>query len=251
MFTSYEYEQWCKKLFLTDSAIEIINRVRESEPSCRVGGGRKNVVGAYPSKKMGVSIQFESHQVELPGLYLKEYDDSVIEMYDQPPSIKIRYKSLTEKVVTPFYTPDYFVIYDDRAGWEEWKTEEELGELARKSPNRYVKVHGKWRCPPAEEYAKQFGLHYWLKSSSEINWIFHRNIIFLEDYLLDTQTIIDSEIINTVFSYIRNNPGVFLIEVLENFKEEVDNIYYMIARKLIYVNLEQELLLSKSILVYL
>lgn len=215
MFTDDEFKQWCRKLGLSEPAIEIICRIRESEPSRRVGGGRKNMVGAYPSRKMGMSIQFESHKVELPGLYLKEHNDFVKEMYDQPPVIKLSYKSLKEKVVTVYHTPDYFVLWEDRAGWEEWKTEEELFQLAKDSPNRYVLIDGKWHCPPGEEYAQQFGLHYWVKSSSEINWQLQRNIIFLEDYLLDNKTELSPEVVETVLSSVRNKPGILLLDLLE------------------------------------
>jgi hypothetical protein len=38
----------------------------------------------YPSKKMGVTIQFESQSVELGAIYLMEHDESVLEYYDQP-----------------------------------------------------------------------------------------------------------------------------------------------------------------------
>jgi putative transposase len=39
-----------------------------------VGGGRSNVTGRYPSRKMGVTIEFES-----PAVFELEYDDSVLE----------------------------------------------------------------------------------------------------------------------------------------------------------------------------
>ena len=58
-----------------------------------MGGGRGNVSGRYPSRKMGMTIQFESHRVELAAIYEMEHDDSVEEFYDQPPSIKLDYLS--------------------------------------------------------------------------------------------------------------------------------------------------------------
>jgi len=242
MLNDEEAKQWYYENRLSEPAIEIISRVRESEPSRRVGGGSKNVVGAYPSRKMGKSIQFESHKVELPGLYLKEHDDYVKEMYDQPPAIKLSYKSLKEKVVTVYHTPDYFVLLEDKAGWEEWKTEEELQQLAKDSPYRYVLIDGKWYCPPGEEYAKQFGLHYWVKSSSEINWQLQRNITFLEDYLLDTETELSPEVVETVLSSVQVKPGILLLDLLRTPYVEADDIYYLIAREKIYVDMEEEVL---------
>ena len=57
----------------------------------RVRSSRGNVSGRYPSKKMGVTIQFESHRVELAAIYEMEHDAHVLEYFDQPPSIKLLY----------------------------------------------------------------------------------------------------------------------------------------------------------------
>jgi hypothetical protein len=56
-----------------------------------VGGGRDNVSGRYPSRKMGSTIQFESHRVELPFVYEMEHSTNVLEYYEQPPSLPLVY----------------------------------------------------------------------------------------------------------------------------------------------------------------
>src|SRR6267378_7924559 len=81
------------------------------------------------------------------------------------------------------HTADYFVIRKDSAGWEECKTEEDLIQLNRKNPNRYTFNGTCWICPPGETYATALGLYYLVRSSREIDWVFQRNIQFLEDYL--------------------------------------------------------------------
>jgi putative transposase len=40
---------------------------------------------------MGITIQFESHTVELWAIYLMEHDPDVLEFYDQPQTFKLRY----------------------------------------------------------------------------------------------------------------------------------------------------------------
>ncbi len=50
----------------------------------KVRNRASNVSGRYPSVKMGRSIQFESHHVELWGIYEMERDDDVLEYYEQP-----------------------------------------------------------------------------------------------------------------------------------------------------------------------
>jgi len=51
---------WFQKLALAESARSLIEEIRSSGPSRRVGGGRSNVSGRYPSRKMGVTIQLKA-----------------------------------------------------------------------------------------------------------------------------------------------------------------------------------------------
>ena len=84
MLTPSEFESWCRELQLSPAAREMIAAIRMSRPARRVTSRAKNVSGAYPSRKMGVTIQFESHTVELWAIYLMEHDPDVLEFYDQP-----------------------------------------------------------------------------------------------------------------------------------------------------------------------
>ena len=68
-----------------------------------------------------------------------EYDSDLLEYYDQPPSIKLNYKSKNERNVGVWHTSDFFVLRQKEAGWEEWKTVEELEKLTIKMPHRYIK----------------------------------------------------------------------------------------------------------------
>jgi len=101
---------WFQRLDIPEPTHTIISHIRSSGPSRRVGGGNSNVSGRYPSRKMGVSIQFESHRVELAGVYEMEHDASVLEYFDQPPTIKLVYESAAGKRMGVLHTPDFFVI---------------------------------------------------------------------------------------------------------------------------------------------
>lgn len=243
MSSNAKFINWVEKHELSESAIGLIKAIRSNEPSRAVGGGSKNVIGRYPSEKMGKTIQFESHTVELPCIYLKEHDDSILEFYDQPCRIKLVYKTgKTEKVVGLYHTPDFFVIGDDGAGWEEWKYEAKLVELSLQSPNRYVKIDGVWHCPPGEAYAEKYGFHYWVRSSDEINRILERNLVFLEDYYLKTKTDLSVEAQDAVISLVTENPGILLINLIKMIKVEADIIYNHLVEEAIYIDIQQELL---------
>ena len=172
MLNEQDFAAWANRLKHSEPARSVVAHVRCSDPARRVGGGRSNVAGRYPSKKMGRTIQFESHRVELPAIFELEYDDSVLEYYDQAPSIKLDYCSADGKRLGVLHTPDFFVIRTDSAGWEECKTEEELTRLSERNPNRYCRDDQVWICPPGRQYADRLGLYYRVRSSAGINWHF-------------------------------------------------------------------------------
>jgi putative transposase len=240
MLSPEKLTAWYYQLNLSLETRSVIDRVRSSQPARRVGGGRSNVSGRYPSRKMGMTIQFESHRVELAGIYEMEHDDSVEEFYDQPPTIKLDYLSAEGRHLGVMHTPDFFVIRQDTAGWEEWKTEEELVRLAQKSPHRYELENGnRWRCPPGEEYARPLGLYYRVRSSGEINWVFQRNIQFLEDYLRSDSVPISSLVRERLLAYVLAWPGASLRRLLEDCAgiAAPDDIYSSITTSELYVDL--------------
>jgi hypothetical protein len=223
---------------LPEAAQAAIAHIRSSGPSRRVGGGRSNVTGRYPSKKMGVTIQFESHRVELPAIVELEHDHSVLEYYDQVPAIKLDYRSADGKRLGVMHTPDFFVIREDGAGWEECKTEDDLKLLADRNPNRYRREGQEWVCPPGQQYAQSYGLYYRVRSSAEINWLFQRNIQFLEDYLRATHSVPPLHR-QRVLAYVAAQPGCSLEAVFRAAEGQVtrDEIYALIATGDIYVDL--------------
>jgi len=236
---------WYRRLGLSEVSRSEIDRIRSAPPSRRVGGGRQNVSGRYPSRKMGVTIQFESHRVELAGIYEMEHDSGVLEYYDQPPSICLRYPAAQGRQLVVIHTPDYFVIRQDKAGWEEWKTEEDLVRLAQKSPHRYRLENGNsWRCPPGEEYAHSLGLYYHVRSSREINWVFQRNMQFLEDYLRFDSAPIASLVRERALAYVSAWAGMKLQELLEasTGMAALNDIYSLIATGQLYVDLHVDAL---------
>ena len=88
---------------------------------------------------------------EFPAIVTYEYDEKVIEYYDQPSKIEMRYISKGGRPVAFWHTPDFFVLRMDGAGWEEWKPEEKLIEQAESMPGRYQRdENGCWRCPPVK-----------------------------------------------------------------------------------------------------
>jgi putative transposase len=248
MLADIDLLSWYQQVALPAQGAVVIDHIRNSDPARRVGGGCRNVSGRYPSKKMGVTIQFESHRVELAAVYELEHDAGVLEYFDQPPSFKLDYNSAHGRHMGILHTADYFVIRKDSAGWEECKTEKELIQLNHKNPNRYRRdEHGRWSCPPGEAHATALGLYYRVRSSQDIDWVFQRNIQFLEDYLRGTDSSVRLER-EVVFAAVAAMPGISLEQLFEATASSVsrDAIYSLIARGGIYVDLSSAPLMEPA-----
>lgn len=238
MLTQDQFSQYCDYLGLSESARAALQTIRRSPPTRRVRSSAKNVAVRYPSRKMGVVIQAESHRNELAFVHEMEYDDEVLEYYDQPPAIKLEYQAKNGRQVGVLHTPDFFVLRTDRAGWEECKTEAELPTLAERMPQRYVRdeAHG-WGCPPGARHAEPFGFYYHVRSSAEINWIFQRNLIFLQDYLRDDCPEVETKIREKVQRLVKAEPGLPLNQLFQCLPEvSRDHLYRLIANGQIYVD---------------
>lgn len=245
MFENDDLTNWCERNKTSELARKKIEQIRSSEPYRHVQSGRGNVCGRYPSKKMGRTIQFESHRNELAAIFEYEHDKAVCEFYDQPSQLKLDYDGSHGKRISILHTPDFFVMRDRAAGWEECKPEEELTRLARHNPNRYYKDDGgKWRCPPGEAVAEQYGFYYLVRTDKDINWTYQRNINFLEDYLrIDTPTISD-QAHDIVLEIVSALPNITLQELSLKINDQVsiDDVHVLIAIGELYVDLHAELL---------
>jgi putative transposase len=247
MLNQDEFKAWCQQLNLEEEAKKLIAEIRSSPPARRVQGGRQNVCGRYPSRKMGLTIQFESHKNELAAITEFEYDEDILEYYDQPfPPIRLKYSAINGKRLNILHTPDFFVIRKRSAGWVECKTERDLIRLAESQPNRYHQGQdGVWYCLPGEQYAQQLGLIYEIRSDSKNNRVYLRNIEFLEDYLRVSNPNVTGELREHLLSIVKSEPGISL-ERLLSFEPGIrtDDIYELIAMRDLFVDLSAAPLLE-------
>jgi putative transposase len=233
-----EFERWCQTLKLPAAGIEAIAKIRSAPPSRRVQGRASNVSGTYPSQKMGLTIQFESHKVELWAIYLMEHDPTVLEFYDQPSSFKIQYTNKSGRKIGHYHTPDFFVLSADNAAWVEWKTEAQLQKLSEKYPTRYqIAADGSWRCPPGEAYAEPLGLKYQVCTDASLDPIYIQNLIFLEDYLRFTADS-NPSMLARVKEIVKTSPGITLASLLASESQlGANDIYAMLVLDQLYVAL--------------
>jgi putative transposase len=238
MLTDHEFLLWFRSVHLPDRAKPVITQIRMSEPSRRVRSTVGNVCGRYPSRKMGRTIQFESHRNELATILEYEHSKAVLEFWDQPPAIQLAYLSKHGRRLGVCHTPDFFVLHAHGAGWEECKVEEDLQRLTIRSPHRYVRgADGQWRCPPAEQYAAIFGLTYRVRSSAEIHWIYQRNMLFLEDYWRGDRTPVDRQTQTAIQALVAAHPGITLAALLDRAPGTPDDLYQLIVMEELFIDL--------------
>ncbi len=238
MLSNESFERWCQQLKLSEPARTIIARIRTSPASRRVQGRAGNVSGQYPSRKMGLGMQFESRCNELAAITLMEHDPAVLEYYDQPERIRLTYQR-PRKRVSVGHTPDFFVLREDRAGWMECKMEDALLRFAQQHSQRDVQAaDGPWICPPGVAYAKTLGLAYWLRSSRETNQVSFEHLRFLEAYLIGTGAAVRPETIAAIRCLVMPQPGMPLLDLLRRLGHATaEDVYLLLITDQLYIDL--------------
>lgn len=150
---------------LTPEGRKIVDSVRNSPPVRRVTSRRGNVCGRFPSRKMGHTVQYDSRHVENVYAVSCEYSEDVLEYWDQPTTIKIKYRKKNERMVGHLHTPDFLVIENDAIYLVECKTTQELEVVATETPARYCKNNdGIWVSHAGIEAASVYGMGYRVKT---------------------------------------------------------------------------------------
>ena len=242
MLNPDELHEYFERAKLSDVAINIIQRIRNSEPERRVESGESSVACRFASNKMKLTIQSESHTNELPSVIGWEFDENTYEFWDQPQKLKITYLSKEGKKATHFTTPDYFLLQEGFTGWVECKTEQKLQELFDSGSQLFIKdEHGNWRCPAGEAAAAEFGLKFMVRSSAENETTFVRNLVFLEDYLDARCPQVPQSDTQAILEVFQNKAWHDVKSLIDN-GFDADHIYKLIADQKLYFDLRNQLL---------
>jgi putative transposase len=238
MITPEQINEVLQRLQMPVPGCEYVKRVASSPPSRRVRSAGTNIVCRFPSRKMGVVIQAESHH-ELALIYDLEHDPSVIAYWDQPESIKISYQAASGHLVSPTITPDFLVLRFDGLEWIEVKPDDALPDLAREKPNRFVRGNdGKWHSPPAEATARAYGIGFRIWTPAEVNSTRLRNIKLLADYFGGDLNRVPAEAKSEIVEMVKSELGISLADLRQRCQTATaDQIYFLIAQENIFVDL--------------
>ena len=141
MLTDQQFYEYVDAHNLSPAAVECIQDARSSEASRMVGvNAVSNVVSFVPSKKMGFTLSTESRGPERAFLLMSEYDERVLEIWDQPPPIQILRTDINGRKIKRWYTPDFLLLTADGPLMIEVKSDQAIGVLAQRYPQDWVSL---------------------------------------------------------------------------------------------------------------
>lgn len=182
--------QALSRLATQGASAECIAYVREAMdgPSRNTASGPRHMSGRFPSRKVGVSLGFESLTLESSAARRMEHDDKVWLFLDQAPKLKLTYK-INGRNRGYYVTPDLIAARDDGVVLVECKRLAVVQKDAASHPELYVQRDGRWACPPAEAEAQRMGMRFELWTENDFTYCGVANAQFLDDYLRESVEI--------------------------------------------------------------
>jgi putative transposase len=245
VLTDDTFHLWCLRNRITPETEAYIERIRSSQPVRKVRNRASNVSGRYPSVKMGRSIQFESRHVELWGIYEMERDDDVLEYYDQPIRIQLQYRARSGRKTTQWHTPDFFVIRQSSAGFEEWKPVTALETLKVTMPERYQhEPSSGWHCPPGINVAQAHHLFYQIRTNAQVHPLVIQNLKFLQDFWIHVYEV-PPEQEAQVLTLVTTAPGITVRQLTSACPDlPVDVLWAMLTDHRLFTDLSASSLMQ-------
>lgn len=174
-----EVTAYFARLGLSSLARELISSARNGAPARRVSpAGSLNTPWRYASTKMGWTISVESSE-EHTYAVLYEYDDEIIEYWEQPFEVQFPVTAKNGHTRRTSYHPDFLVLKRDRVELVQVKTRQAIDELQRLNPNRWKLIGADVHDVAADTYFGDFGLPHLIVSEGQINRIRADNCLLL------------------------------------------------------------------------
>lgn len=169
MLNDRELEAYFVEHNVSEAAREYIINVRSSPPSRMAGEyASDNVASGYPSRKMGCSLSSESHTGEREYVVEFEYDDTVLEFWDQPEPIVVNRTQKNGLMRRGSYTADYLVLRTSGPEVAEVKLQAELDKLVVTKTD-WILIDGHPVYVPARDCYAELGLAYVVLSTADLS----------------------------------------------------------------------------------
>ncbi|WP_338334323.1 DDE-type integrase/transposase/recombinase [Xanthomonas euvesicatoria] len=177
--TSACFGEYASRLNLSDRAVDYVSKARSSAPARRVESNEvHNTVWRYPSAKMGIAVALESSEEFTFALQL-EYDEEVLEYWEQPPSVPLVVRGKKGRLSRCNYVPDFLVLKRTQVEVVQVKPAELCERLARERPHRWTWSEGVANDTAASERFRELGLNHLIYSNGQAHKIRAENFRLL------------------------------------------------------------------------
>ncbi len=160
MLTEMQLHRYIEQHNLSQDVIDYIKNIRNNQPSRMVGAyARTNVCTWFYSEKMQRSISTESRTAERAFLIFSEYNDLVLEIWEQPDPIPIVRHTTKGNKKKGWYTPDFLVIRKDGIYLVEVKDENTVEKKLSSNTHDWVRQkNGSVNYIPASDFCQNMGI---------------------------------------------------------------------------------------------
>ena len=166
--SSEHFEKLIAPYQLSPEAAAYVRDVRANPPARRVVSiSVRNTVWRYASHKMHCAISAES-SLEKTFLAHCEYDDDVIEYWDQPCTVFLTYTNAKGHCRRSPYTPDVLVLRKTRVEVIQVKPSAVCDSLVKERPGRWAKHGDRFEDTAAGSYFEAIGLRHLVVTEKDI-----------------------------------------------------------------------------------
>jgi putative transposase len=144
-----------------------------------------NVIGLFPSIKIGKSVEFESGTIERFIVFLLEICRHVVRFKEQPLTLQVPRENKMGVKVPQRYTPDFLAELDSgKFVFLEGKSEGKLQRHVDRGGTYYFQgSDGRWHDPAAEEVCRNLGAEHMILTESDFCPTLMRNLHFLFEFI--------------------------------------------------------------------
>ena len=217
-------------------------------PSRAIRSTTRSSAGKFPSRKMGVTIGFDSSTIELPTAMTLERSVPVIAFLDQSPQVRLTYKS-SGRTRSHYHRPDFVVIYAGRVVLLECKRVGAINEKNASHPGFFVaRDDGSWSCPAGENAAAQLGMQYVVWTDADFGPEMIRNLRYLNHFVTPERHP-DIKPPDEIQEYLGQRGRATVAAVLEDLAPEIciDDVLSAIARNEVLFEFDQAPLMNPEL----
>ncbi|WP_158305362.1 Mu transposase C-terminal domain-containing protein [Opitutus terrae] len=224
-------------------AADVITGLPSRNPSNVAG---RNLIVDIASQKMGHTVQVESLTIEAAYAQMLESSVACVGYWAQPIKLRVVCKCRDGIERALWITLDFLVLYPDRLELVECKPESALHAISLTQPGRYSRDDtGRWTSPEVEAALADYGIHFRVVSSADLNPVLLRNYTLLEEVRQASYS--SASALEAIMTFLQNRrDGVPLAELVAQAGSAFtkNDIYVGILRRDVHVLLAHCLLVD-------